>query len=65
MTRAMNQPYAGGVRVEYLAHAPVFLHGASTGKRYEFPALYSVQWVDSADVGQLLRTPYFRVVSGV
>lgn len=65
MNRAMNRPYAGGVRVEYLAHAPVFLHGSSSGKRYEFPALYSVQWVDAADVAQLLRTPYFRVVSGI
>ena len=64
MTRSMNRTHNGGVRVEYLAHAPIFLHGPSSGRRYEFPAIYSVQSVDPADVAQLLRTPYFRVLAG-
>ena len=65
MTRTTNWTHPGGVRVEYLAHAPIFLNGPSTGRRYEFPAINSVQSVDPSDVAQLLRTPYFRVVLGV
>ena len=65
MTRSTNWNQSGGVRVEYLAHPPIFLHGPSSGRRYEFPAIHSVQIVDPADAAQLLRTPYFRVLAGV
>jgi len=63
MANSKGSTHPGAVRVEYLAHPAIFLHGPSSGKRYEFPRIYSVQSVDPGDVAQLLRTPYFRVVT--
>lgn len=57
---ARAEPIEAAVRMRYLAHAPVIVHGAITGKQYRFSGSEPVQEVDLRDVQALLPDRFFR-----
>jgi hypothetical protein len=48
------------VNLLYLQQSPIQLHGAATGRLYQFSRLHPVQSVDPRDAAAFLRTLLFR-----
>ena len=50
----------GGVRLRYLARAPVLVRGAASGATYRFSASQPVQAVQRGDADALVASGHFR-----